>query len=182
MTTARALLLFLALTALLPAGCERPRATAPPAAALSPPDASRGETDIGLGLTVDDVRRANERVAAKARAEGARPGAALAACEQVAATGIIARCLDIGPGSGGEPEDRASFELPDPERGRGLVYHYGSDGELATGLAALRELAGSYGTFYVTNERARVVLVGAEALSTAERDRVKAIILGIKGP
>ena len=122
-------------------------------------------------LTVDDVRRVNDEIAARAREAGAPGGPALAACRNLEATGLIARCTSLGAFS--TALDRASFELPDAATGRGLIQHFDSDRSYAGALDAVETFVHEFGTFYAGSARARILFVGAEHLSSEERAVVR---------
>lgn len=159
-----------------PAG--RAAAPGPLAAAGDRPAAEDPEgpdpRPVGLGLTVDELRRVTDEIAERAGEAGADEGPSYAVCEALTSLAIIRRCASLGPL--GSAVDRASFELPDASEGRGLIQHFDGDASYAGALRAAEGFATSFGTFVVGSARARILFTGAEQLSEADRARVRAVI------
>jgi hypothetical protein len=141
------------------------------------PAANVEDEHIGLGLTVGEVRRANDHLEARARADGQEGGLSLAACTRLEAVGLVARCTMLG--ASGPVVDRASFELPDPTVGRGLIQHYAD----ANGFRAAREAFAmferEFGTLVIENQDALLIFSGAEQLGEDRRDVVRRIIASL---
>jgi hypothetical protein len=141
------------------------------------PDASvESAAELAPGITVGDLRRATDEVSARAESKGERPGPAFAACKALAARGLVARCMNLGSGIGGNPVDRASFELPDPRRGRGLIQHYATAAGFEAARSAFALFEKEYGTFVADSRRALLIFSGAEALGEAERQAVREVM------
>lgn len=138
-----------------------------PSTAATRTDGGELDQPVGLGLTVGDVRRGNETLAATA----GPAGASMDVCQRIAAEKLIARCTHIGH-SGLGVIDTTTFELPDPTLGRGMINHYGTSKHFETGLRATSSL----GIASIKNPRTKILFLGAEQLTPAERLRVQAIV------
>ena len=168
-----------------------PTATAPaattPATAATPADlgqrpaAARAaylglDTEIMPDVTVRKVRQATDELAASRRGQGEKPGPSLAVCQKLAAMSLVTRCVSIGAGARGEPQDRASFELLNPVDGRGVIHHYGSAEAFAQARSAFAMFEKEFGTFIVANEHALLIWAGAEQLAADQKSKVRALI------
>lgn len=159
-----------------PTGGERapvPRTLPPDASAR--PDADQLDVEIAPGLSVRKLRRATEEMAERARRSRNKNTVSLPVCIGLESAGIVVRCTDVGS-LGYGPIDRASFELPDPTDGRGVIFHYGSAADFDEALRAFETFERDYGTFVIANAPALVIFSGAEQLSDDAKQIVRRYI------